>query len=534
MLLAAVTFVLLIACVNVASLMLARVSARSREIGVRAALGASRTQLVRSVLIESLLLSTAGTACGVAAAYGLIDVIRTLLPQNLPRSADIAVNWRVLLAATAASVITGLICGILPAIQATRPNLTKALREGGRTASAPLSRQRLRALLVTAEVGLAIILLVGAGLFMSSFVRLSSIDLGLDYRRVLTVGIARSGRLPTPAARAAEASRVSTLVSDVMPIIQSMSGVESVAALSGTRPLEGGNDRTNVTVPGREQDFKSADDAVDVYRATPLYTAVLGVPLIRGRAFLPSEDAGDPPVALLNETAAARFFPGSDPIGQSIGIYGPRIVVGVVHDLRAGGPETDVRPEAYLPFKHGEAPNAYLVIKTKGDPAASITAVKSAIASVAPDLPLTDVRTLEDFLGRLVAPRKFNMLLIGLFGALALAIASVGIYGVMAFLVEQRTSEIGLRMALGAQRGEVVGLVLRRAAGIILAGLAAGLAAAWPLAQTLQAFLFQVQPHDAIVYAGAALVLLAAGLVAAFGPARRASRVDPVIALRAD
>lgn len=534
MLLAAVTFVLLIACVNVASLMLARATARSREMGVRAALGASRPQLVRGVLTESLLLSALGTSCGVAAAYGAIDVIRTLLPQNLPRSADIAVNWRVLFAAAATSIVTGLICGLLPAIQATRPNLARSLREGGRTASASRSRQRLRAILVAAEVGLAIILLVGAGLFMSSFVKLSSVDLGLDYRRVLTVGIARSGRLTTPAMRAAEAARVSALVNDALPVIRSLPGVESAAALSGTRPLEGGSDRVNVVVPGHEDEFKSVEDAADLYRVTPSYTSVLSVPLIRGRVFQASEEIGDPPVVLLNEAAAVRYFPERDPIGQTIRIAGDRTVVGVVHNLRAGGPETDVRPEAYLPFEHGENPNAYLVIKTKDDPAAAITAVKSAIRSVAPDLPVTDVRTLEDFLGKMVAPRKFNMLLIGLFGALALAIASVGIYGVMAFVVEQRTAEIGLRMALGAQRREVIGIILQRALAIMTSGVAAGLLVAWPLSQTVRAFLFHVEPHEFVVYAGAAFVLLSAGLFAAFGPARRASRVDPVIALRAE
>jgi predicted permease len=535
MLMAAVAFVLLIACVNVASLMLARASSRTREMGVRAALGASRWQLVRAVLVESLLLSAAGTVSGVLCAYGAVDAIRASLPANLPRSAAIGVNWRVLLAAAAAAVITGLVCGILPAIQGSRPNLTRALREGGRSGTSTLGRQRLRAILVGGEVGLAIILLVGAGLFISSFVRLTSIELGLDYRRVLTVGLTPRGRGPqTPAQRAATSARVSSLVGDVLPVIRQIAGVQSVAALSGTRPLEGGHDRTNVIVRGHEQDFMSADDQVDVYRITSDYPAVIGVPLVRGRLLRADENAAGAPVALLNDVAAARYFPGVDPIGQTIGIAGDRTIVGILHSVRAGGPETELRPEAYLPFSHDDAPFAYLVIKTTGDPAAAVTAVKGAIWSVAPGLPLSDVQTLEDFLGRLIAPRKFNMLLIGLFGTLALAIASVGIYGVMAYVVEQRTAEIGLRMALGARPGEVVGMILRRALLMLGGGLAAGLLVAWPLAQTLRTFLFHVQPHEVVVYAAASVVLLGAGLVAAFGPARRASRVDPVIALRAE
>jgi putative ABC transport system permease protein len=239
-------------------------------------------------------------------------------------------------------------------------------------------------------------------------------------------------------------------------------------------------------------------------------------------------------VVLLNETAAARFFPGVDPVGQSIGLLGDRTVIGIVHDVRVNGPETNVRPEAYVPFAASWAPGAFLVVRTHGDPGAFIPAIKARVWSVAPDVPLSDFRTLEEFLARLIAQRKFNMLLIGLFGVLALTIASVGIFGVMAFIVEQRRSEIGLRMALGAERNAVVGMVLRRAVAIVSVGLAAGLAVAWPLSRMLGAFLFDVRPHDAAAYAGAAGVLLIAGLIAAFVPARRAAAIDPVVALRGD
>jgi predicted permease len=277
MLLASVTLVLLIACVNVASLMLARAGARGREMGVRAALGASRWRIGRGGLTESLLLSSIGTILGVFSAYLTLDVIRTLLPPNLPRSSDIAVNWRVLTAAATAAIATGLICGVLPALQASKPALNRAVRDGGRSSSSSRSSQRMRATLVCAEVGLAIVLLIGAGLFMSSFIRLTSIDLGVEYDHVLTVGLDRA---PTGPARAAAAVQVSAIVSDVLPILQLMPGVESAAVLSGTRPFEDGHDRTNVVVPGREEEFQSSDDAVDVYQVTAAYTTVLGVAFI--------------------------------------------------------------------------------------------------------------------------------------------------------------------------------------------------------------------------------------------------------------
>jgi predicted lysophospholipase L1 biosynthesis ABC-type transport system permease subunit len=245
--------------------------------GVRAALGASRWRIVRGVLTESLLLSSIGTILGVFSAYLTLDVIRTLLPPNLPRSSDIAVNWRVLTAAATAAIATGLICGVLPALQASKPALNRAVRDGGRSSSSSRSSQRMRATLVCAEVGLAIVLLIGAGLFMSSFIRLTSIDLGVEYDHVLTVGLDRA---PTGPARAAAAVQVSAIVSDVLPILQLMPGVESAAVLSGTRPFEDGHDRTNVVVPGREEEFQSSDDAVDVYQVTAAYTTVLGVAFI--------------------------------------------------------------------------------------------------------------------------------------------------------------------------------------------------------------------------------------------------------------
>lgn len=318
--------------------------------------------------------------------------------------------------------------------------------------------------------------------------------------------------------------------------MRAVPGVDMVEGFSGGLPLEGSTYRTNVKVRGNEQNFRSSEDQIDVYRITPGYPKVLGVPLVRGRLFAAEDNTlASAPVVLLNDAAAARYFPGVDPIAETIGIFqADRVVVGILGNVRAGGPEAVVRPEAYLPLARESSTFAYLVVKTKGDPAAVVPLVKSAVWSTAPDLPLSDVRTLEEFFGRQVAQRRFNMEVAGLFGLLALAIASVGVYGVMSYVVEQRTREIGLRMALGALPGGVVGMILRRAGVLIATGLAIGLIIAWALAQTLRAFLFQVQPHDVAIYAVASVVLLAAGLAAAFGPAWRAARVDPLTALRAE
>jgi putative ABC transport system permease protein len=530
MLLGSVAFVLLIACVNVANLVLARSMARAREIGVRAALGASRWQIARGMLAESLVLSAAGTACALVLAWWGVGVLKAALPENLPRIADISIDLRVLATAAAAALVTGVIFGLAPAIRFSKPNLTGVLREGGRGAVGS-ARQLLRSTLVVAEVALAVVLLVGAGLFLTSFIRLVNVDIGLNYENVLTVEV-----YPRPPQGAdedirAQHDRAAVAFADITERIQAVPGVRSVGLIAGGLPLSGSWSRTTVRVPGREEPF-SADDSVDIRQVTAGYGAAIDAPVLRGRYVADTDGAEGQPVVVLNEEAAARYLPDVDPIGATININGDRTVVGVVGNVRLGGPESDVRPEAYIPFSQSIQPGAEFVVRTDGDPALFSDAVTSAVRATYPDLAINDTTTMESLLGRLIARRRFNMLLVGLFGVLAVAIAAAGIYGVMAYIVAQRTPEIGVRMALGAQPRRVLLGVLGRASVFLALGLAVGLAGAWVVAGSVEAFLFQIQPHEPSVYVATSGALLVIGLVAALVPARRAARVDPLIALR--
>jgi predicted permease len=530
LLLGAVSFVMLIACVNVANLILARATTRSREVGIRAALGATRWQLVRGVLVESLVLSTIGTALGVLVAFWGVAVLKAALPAALPRAADIGIDVRVLLAATAAAFATGLASGLAPAVQLSRPDLNGVLRDNGRANTAGLVRQRLRSALVIIEVALAVVLLVGSGLFLSSFVRLTSIDIGLDHRNVLTVPVYPPFVFSDPDQRAAGMARAAVLVPQTIERVRQVPGVLKVGGIANGLPLSGNWSRTSVKVPGRAEEFDDAD-SVDIRNITGDYLDAAGIRLLRGRPLTDADVAGAP-VVVLSEEAVRRYLADRDPLGATIGINGDRTVVGIVAGVRLGGPESEVRPEAYLPMTPTSAFGADLVIKTAGPAEEVAPAVRAAIWELAPDLTLGDVQTFEMLFERLIAQRKFNMLLLSIFGALAIVITGVGIYGVMAYVVEQRTQEIGVRMALGAQAGRVQGMVLSHAMAFVLMGLVIGMAGAYALSGAVRAFLFSVEPADPTVYGATAALLVAIGLLAAWIPSRRAARVDPIIALR--
>jgi putative ABC transport system permease protein len=527
MLLGSVTFVLLIACVNVANLMLARASARSRDVAVRSALGASRWRIIRGLLAESLVLSATGTALGVGLAIWCVEVLRASLPANLPRIDDIAVNYRVLLAAAIAAMAVTI--GITPVWQSSPSALGVSLRESGRSGSAGTSRQRIRTTLLVAEVALAVILLVGSGLFISSFVRLMRVDLGFDLDNVLSVDLV-SRKLTD-----ADMPRTRATVTAVVDQVRRVPGLEAVAVAWGTQPLVTGNDRLTVTVPGQPA-FDQPDDWADEKYITPDYFKVLGVPLVRGRLFTDLDVVpGAPQSVILNDVAATRYFGATDPIGAAIVARGNQVVVGVVRSTRLQGPEADLRPEIYEPLNWQRAfgsPLVTLMMRTTRDPASLVPTIRAAIRTAAPDLVVPDLQTYDQRFDRIVAQRKFNMIVLALFGLLAIAIAAAGIYGVMAYLVEQRTQEIGVRMALGADPANVARMVLLRATMYMTLGLAIGLAGGWLLSRFVQAFLFKLDAHDPFVYLSVAALLVATGLLASFIPARRAARVDPVTALR--
>jgi putative ABC transport system permease protein len=528
MLLGSVTFVLLIACVNVANLMLARASARSRDAAVRAALGASRWRIVRGLLAESLVLSVSGTALGIALAIWCVGMLRASLPPNLPRIDEIAVNYRVLIAAALGAVAVTI--GITPVWQSSPPGLGASLRESGRSGAAGASRQRVRTTLLVAEVALAVVLLLGSGLFISSFVRLMRVDLGFDLDNVLSVDLI--SRKVTDA----DLPKTSATVTAVVDQVRRLPGLEDVALAWGTQPLVSGEDRTTITVPGQPA-FDLPDDWADEKYITPDYFNVLRVPVVRGRHFTEVDvEPGAPQAVILNDIAAARYFGAVDPIGSPIFADGNRTVVGVVRSTRLQGPEANLRPEIYVPLNWQHAygsPLVTLMMRTTRDPASLIPTIRTAIRTAAPDLAVQDPQTYGDRFERIVAQRKFNMIVLALFGLLAITIAAVGIYGVMAYLVEQRTQEIGVRMALGAEPTSIARMVLSRATLYMALGLAIGLTGGWLLSRFVQAFLFKLDAHDPIVYVSVAALLVATGLLASFIPARRAARVDPVTALRA-
>jgi predicted permease len=533
MLLGAVAFVLLIACVNVANLMLARAPARGREVAIRGALGASRWQLARSLLVESLVLSVGGAALGVLLAYWAIEVLRASLPASVPRLSSVGLDLRVLAAAALTAVGTGVVFGLVPAFQGARASLTTSLRESVRSTTASLLRQQLRAVLVAGEVALAAILLAGAGLFIASFARLMSVDVGLDYRNVLTIPVYPRINFSDAEAREAGLHDATAKTTQLLERVRRLPGVEAASLFTGGLPLSSSWSRTTVRLPGDGREF-DGEDAVDVRQIGPDYLRVIRQPLVGGRSFTERDTSDAARVVLLNQVAARRYFEGRDPLGRQITISGDRTVVGIVGDVRLEGPEKEARPQAFVPIAQSRFYGGDLVIRTAADPLDLAGAVRVAVQATFPDMVVPEPQTLERMFDQIIAQRKFNMLLLSLFGLLGATIAAVGIYGVMAFVVEQRRREFGVRMALGAERGRILLSVLRRAALCTTAGLTVGLLIAMGLSFVVRQFFFQVQPADPTVFTGIAVLLFAIALLAAFMPAVRASRVDPVVALRAE
>jgi putative ABC transport system permease protein len=532
MLLGAVALVLLIACANVANLMLARATVRSREMSIRAALGASRPRLVRGLLVEGIVLAGLGALAGLALGWAGVQLLTAWLPAGIPRVADIGLDLRVLAVAVAATLLTGVFFGIVPAIHSSRPDLTSALKDNGRANTAGAGSQKLRSALVVAEVALAVVLLIGAGLFISSFIKLLRVDTGFDYRSViaLSVGIRFEGNDFQAATK-----RGGPYAQQMIDAVSRVPGVESVGAVSGGLPLTGSWSRTTVTMPDRGE-LKGDDDSIDRRVVSSAYLQTLRIPLVRGRYLTDQDREGAPPVMVVNEAATRKYWPGEDALGKRMILNKKEYtVVGIVRDIRHLGPERPVRQECYVPLAQEGVISVSLVARTNGDPLATLPAVKSAIWAVNKDQRLTgDLVTLESYMDRLIAQRRFNMALLALFGILGLVIAAVGIYGVMAYIVAQRTNEIGIRMALGATRGNVVSMVLRRSALLIVAGLAIGGFAAWSLSARVGTFLFEVQPNDLGIFAAALATLAASGLAASMVPARRAASVDPLVALRSE
>ena len=525
---AAVGFVLLIACVNLANLLLSRSAARRREIGIRSSMGAGRGRLIRQFLTESVLLSAIGAAAGLALAWIGTRLLVNLSPNILPRATEIALNGRALAFTAGVAVLTGILFGLAPAIHMAKTDLMAALREGARGNAIGFRRNRLRSVLVMGEVALALVLLSGAGLLMRSFYRLQSIEPGFDPHGMLTF------RTNLPAAKYKGDEPQAAFYRRALERIRALPGVEAAGAAQ-IFPLAGDDYILSFEQIGKPPVPVGNEPSAAYYSATPGYFASLRIPVKSGRDFSEHDDASSPPVAIISESMARQFYAGENPLGQRIRMGNgskPAEIVGIVGDVRDQQLDEKGRPAVYEPAAQVPFGAMYFGVRTAGDPASLISAVRAVIREQDAELPLDAVGTVDSLVATSLSQRRFAMLLMAIFAGLALVLAMVGIYGVISYSVTQATQEIGIRMALGARRSDVLRIVFGYAGVLMAAGLALGVVAALAAGRLLAAQLFEVKPTDPATYAAVASVLLATGLLACTIPALRAMRVDPLVALR--
>lgn len=526
-LLGAVGLVLLIACANVANLLLARAVTRRKELAVRAALGASRLRLVRQLLTECLLLAGAGGTAGLLLAYWLAGLLGSLNSTatfgELGRLAAITIDPRVFGFALLISCLTGLLFGLLPALQLSRPDLNGSLKEGGRGGS--FHGSGLRNALMVSEVALALVLLIGAGLLIRSFVNLLNVDPGYRAENLLTARLALPPRYP-------DNTRHVQFYEQVLQRLAALPGVTAVGATSHL-PLTGYNMGSTLRVEGRTPPPGEREPGAPVARVNPDYFRTMGIALRSGRFFTDGDTDGAPTVALLSETLARKLFPNEEPLGKRLAVGGLNTtIIGVVNDIRYTGLDGEVEQAVYLSYRQLPRAGMALVIRGTVEPASLAPALRNAIHEIDPALPLYDVLPMNERLSNSVAARRFNLLLLGGFAALALVLAGVGVYGVIAYVVTGRTHEVGIRLALGAQRGDVLRLFIKQGMTQVLFGVALGLLGAFALTRVMTSLLFGVNANDPLTFAGVALLLSLIALLACYLPARRAANVDPLTALR--
>jgi putative ABC transport system permease protein len=537
LLLGAVAFVLLIACANVANLLLAKGVTRRTEVAVRASLGATRRRIFSQFLTESLTLSVLGGAIGLLLALGMIKAFVLLMPRyTLPSEADVRINLPVLLFTFAATVVAGVLFGSVPASHAAGVNLNETLKEGGRSGTAA-GRHYVRRLLVVTEFGLALTLLAGAGLALHSFFNLTRVDLGVRTDNILTFGF------PVPEKRLTEPDQIITFYRQALGKLQSMPGVKH-ASISTGMPIEGSGFGMPFNIAGQPQAAAAARKTSGFGMVTPDYFQTFGIQVVRGRAFSEQDTAISPRVALVNENFVRRFLPGTEPLGKRLIIeqlipgvakLGPPLeweIVGVFHNVRGGSLRNDDRSDIYVPFEQSPWPWVNFAVRTEGDPLSISKSIASAMNSMEPEVALADVKTMDQILDEGLVSDRFLTTLYATFACVALLLATVGIYGVMTFSVAQRTHEIGLRMALGAAREQVLAVIFKEGLALALVGLAIGLGGAALVGRAMRGMLYGVGSFDFLAFGGVALVLFAAALIACYLPARRATDVDPIVALR--
>jgi putative ABC transport system permease protein len=530
MLFGAVAFVLLIACANVANLLLARAAYRQKEMSVRAALGASRWRVVRQLLTESLLLSVVSGVAGLALSVWLISLLIAISPPNSPRFDEIAINWQVFAFAFGMTILAGVLFGLVPALQTSRIDLNETLKESGRSGAPGGSRNRVGSLLIVSEVALSFVLLAGAGLLIKSFMHLRQINPGFNSENVLAM------RLTLPPGKYKQGESRVQIYKQLVEQVKTVPGVQNAGVVLS---LPMGGDTFNlgrgVLLEGRPATPEAATSAAHL-TVSPEYFRTLNIPLKEGRTFTDQDNAESVKVVIVNETMARRLWPGESPIGRRFSLWRDekfsREVVGVVGDTKMSL-DKEAGQQMYIPYaQDANWGSLSLVVRTSGEPTAAAASVREAIRSIDKGVATYNLKTLNDVISTSAAPRRLPMLLLTAFAAVAMLLAMLGIYGITSYYVTQRTHEIGVRMALGAQIADVLKLVLRRAMLLAVIGVVLGLAGAALITRYLTSLLFGVQPFDVMTFAGVALVLIAVALIAAVIPARRATKVDPLHALR--
>ncbi len=529
-LLAGIAFVLVMASVNVANLLLARSIAREKELATRAALGAARSRIARQLLTESVLFAMAGGLVGMVVMWWTVRGLIALAPPGIPRINEVGVDWRVLLAAGVTTMATGILVGILPALSSASVNPQASLQDASRGTVGGSLRRRMRASLVVAEVALAVAITTGAVLLLRSFVSVTSINPGFESSQLLTWQMNLPQRLTNTNDRLA-------FYRDFFTRMEALPGVVSVGGTTRV-PLGSTSVSTTVQIEGRPVPAAELPE-VQFRRAMHNYFETMGIPLKAGRTFEQNDSPTAPPVAVINETMARKLWPNQDPIGQHVRM-GPNptgpwtTIIGVVGDIRHGGLEEEPQPELYITYLQGPPVAPFIVLRTTGDPAAMAETVRAEARRIDKNLPLYDMRSMTTLRSEAVSTRRFVLLIVGAFGALALGLAAIGVYGVMSLIVSERTREVGVRLALGAEPSQLLRMIVMQAARLAAAGVALGLVAALPLAPLLDSQLYGVQSFDPATFVTVPIVLLIIAALAALVPARKAMRIDPLAALRID
>jgi putative ABC transport system permease protein len=526
----AVCFVLLIACANVANLLLARATGRHKEIAIRAALGAGRARLIRQLLTESVLLALMGGALGYLLAMWGVRLLVAFSPGQIPRIREVQLDTWVLGYTLLISVLTGIVFGLAPALQVSKPDLNDALKEGGRSGSDGQRLNSVRGFLVVAEVAIALVLLVGAGLMMRSFMQLQKVDTGFDPHNVLTM------QVTLPPLKYKGIDDTAAFYDQALQRIETLPGVEAAGKVSEL-PLSGDQFDNAFSIDGRPPLGPGEELHANLRLISAGYFKAMGIPVRRGRAFAQPDAQGKPGVVVINEAMARRYWPNEDPLGKRLTIdmgdaEKPREIVGIVGDIRHYALDIDPKPEMYVPNMPAPQNIMTMVVRSKTDPQQLAASIRREVLNVDKDQPIYNVKTMEQIVADSVASQRFSMILLGVLATIALALAVVGIYGVMAYWVTQRTHEIGIRMALGAQPSNILKLVVRQGLSLALIGVGIGLLASFALTRVLSTLLYQVSSTDLLTFVGTPLLLSFVALVASLIPARKATRVDPMVALR--